>query len=87
MAWPELNRVSCQGFNRKILPIIAKAIDAEQVEWIKESCSMFAESFGGDFRYAGCIWHMEEFNEWVQSITLKEGTITDLDLTIAVLRG
>lgn len=83
MAWPELNMVSCRGFNRKILPIIAKAIDDEQVEWIKESCSMFGE----DFKYAGCVWHMEEFDEWVTSISLKEGTITDLDLTVAVLRG
>ena len=85
MAWPTLDKVDCRNFPTKFLPAIKRAMDEKMVTWGR--CSMFADSCGADFEWAGCKWHMEEISEWVVSIRLVEGNLNSEDLTAALLRG
>lgn len=87
MAWPKLEKVDCIGFSRILLPYIKAALEAKSVEWIEDTCKLFMELGTGQFRWAGCVWELEEMAEWVTSIRLVSGHINNQDLTAAVLRG
>jgi hypothetical protein len=87
MAWPELEYVSCTGFDKALLPLIKRACDSGLVKWVAHSRG-FLDGAEGTFEWSGCVWLMDEFNEWVTSITLKNGTQPDSEsLTVALLGG
>lgn len=88
MAWPDnLKRVKCEGFSNSILPIIRKAVDDERVEWIPGTQKLFVDLGTGQFKFAGCVWELEEMTEMVTRVSLLKGQLKTEDLTFAVLRG
>jgi hypothetical protein len=86
MAWPKPEYVGCYGFDRSLLPVIQRACDGGMVEWVDYSLG-FLEGSRGVFKWADCTWQMDEMNEWVESVTLTEGTPDSESLTIALLKG
>lgn len=86
MAWPDnLNYVDCVGFPKKWLPVIADAVNNQQVKWGKSD--LFIDIGTARFEWAGCTWEMSEMRECVYTVSLIEGKPTEEDLTAAVLRG
>ncbi len=87
MAWPiNINHVSCYGFSRNILPVLIRVIDDHSVQWINNTTILIGGVATGRFRFAECIWELEETNETVRSVKLIEGTVNSEDLTAAVLK-
>ena len=86
MAWPVYRFVECKGFDRSLLPIIRRACDGGMIEWGPKA-SVVLNSASNTFTWAGCTWLMEEFNEWVERITLLDGIPDSIDLTAALLKG
>jgi hypothetical protein len=86
MAFPtDLRDIKCQGFNQRILPAIADAIEREHVQW--GDCRTFIDESYGQFVWKSCVWEISEIRETVYRICLLSGRLDDPDLTALVLRS
>lgn len=83
MTWYRYTR--CIDFPRKILPILARAIEKDEIVWINKE--MVGFNIRGDFKWLDCEWHIYENNNTVEYIKLVQGALDSEDLTAAVLRG
>lgn len=87
MAWPKLEKVSCHGFTRSLLPAIKIAIDAGTIEWNRKTIQYGARFVKGQFHWCYCTWEMQEANDYIISIRFIDGLLDNEDLTAAVLRA
>jgi len=86
MAWPQdLRTVKCVGFNQKILPAIADAVEKEYIQW--GDCKTFIDESSGQFLWKNCVWEISELRETVYLVRLLTGRLDDPDLTALVLRS
>ncbi len=85
MAWPKHEYIDCIGFPRNYLPLVIRAIDERMVVWGRAMA--FAESVSSSFIWAGCVWEVDEFSEYIASIRLVSGTLDSEALTAAILKG
>jgi hypothetical protein len=86
MSWPKnINHVRCIGFDSKHLPVLKQALALDIIEWGK--CDLFMDLGTARFTFAGCKWKFTEMAELIDTFELVKGTITEEDLTAAVLKG
>lgn len=86
MSWPQdLRNIKCFGFNQKILPAIADAVESGGVFW--NECNTFVDWSRGQFSWKSCTWEIRELRDTVYSVRLLEGLLDDPDLTALVLRS
>lgn len=83
--WPKDEYISCFGFEKKILPLLKRALDGEMVVWGRSNG--FAGAFSTEFEWAGCRWSVDELNEYITSFTLTKGIPDPESLTVALLGG
>lgn len=83
MTWPKDEYIHCIGFDKKYLPVLKMALDSKLVVWGRSHG--FAEAVSCEFKWAGCLWQMDEVSEYVTGFRLLEGTIEPEALTAAML--